>query len=328
MMKLIIPMAGKGTRLRPHTWSKPKPLLKVAGKTVLHHIIERIAKDVEIDEIVFIISSMEDQIRNAVSSFPYKKTFFYQEQLTGDAGAIIKAKGSVEGEAIIVFSDTVFDANLKGVSSSGAEGFVWVKEVDDPRSFGVVEVKDKDIIGVVEKPKEPVSNLAIIGLYYFNDMEKVFDAIDYLFKHNITTKDEYRLADAISLLIQKGMKLRVREVSEWLDCGTPENLLHTNRVLLQLNGSAHGSPESSVSSVIRDYVSIGEDTMLENCVIGENVSIGRNVTIKNSVIWNSIIDDNVIIENLILSDSLIGESATIKAQQRKVNMGDHSFVRL
>ena len=327
-MKLIIPMAGKGTRLRPHTWSKPKPLLKVAGKTVLHHIIERIAQDVEIDEIIFIISSMEDQIRNAVSSFPYKKTFFYQEQLTGDAGAIIKAKEVVEGEAIIVFSDTVFDADLKNISSSESDGFVWTKEVEDPRSFGVVQVENDNIIGVVEKPKDPASNLAIIGLYYFRDMKKVFDAIDYLFDNKITTKDEYRLADAISLMIKDGLKLQVREVSKWLDCGTPENLLNTNRVLLQMNGSIHDSLESSTNSVIKEYVSIGENTVLDSCVIGENVSIGKNVTLKNSVIWNSIIDDNVIIENLILSDSLIGENATIKAQQRKVNMGDHSFVRL
>ncbi|MFT4309508.1 MAG: sugar phosphate nucleotidyltransferase [Candidatus Woesearchaeota archaeon] len=327
-MKLIIPMAGKGTRLRPHTWSKPKPLLKVAGKPVLHHIIDRIARDIEIDEAIFIISGMEDQIRSAVSSFNFKKTFYHQEHLNGDAGAIIKARDDVIGEAMIVFSDTVFDADIENISSIMTDGIVWVKEVEDPRSFGVVEVQNNIIKDVVEKPKVPPSNLAIIGLYYFKDMTKVFEAIEYLFANNITTKDEYRLADALSLMIKDGMKLSIREVSKWLDCGTPENLLNTNRTLLQMNGSLCSSPDTMISSVIRDHVWVGEDTKLENCVIGENVSIGRNVTVKNSVISNSIIDDNVIIENMIMIDSLVGENATVKAQQRKVNMGDHSFIRL
>lgn len=327
-MQLIVPMAGRGSRLRPHTWNKPKPLVKVAGKTVLNHIIDRVLDQVEIDEAIFITSGMEDQVKEVLVEYDFEQQFFHQEELRGDADALEKARGAVAGPALIVFCDTVFSADLSGLDRLDADAVFWCKEVPDARSFGVVELDKRGFVtNIVEKALEPPSNLAIIGLYYFKDVERIYEFVDEVFDKGITSKGEYRLADASKLFIDAGGRIRVREVTDWLDCGTPANLIATNRRLIELDGKACNThPAKSANSAIDKHVCLGENVELSHSVIGPNVSIGKNVVIRNSIVRDSIIDDDVLIENLVLADSVIGKDAIVKATPRTMNVGDNSVL--
>lgn len=327
-MQLIVPMAGRGSRLRPHTWNKPKPLVKVAGRTVLNHIIDRVLAQVDIDEAIFITSGMEDQVKDVLKEYDFEQQFFHQDELRGDADALEKAHGAVSGPALIVFCDTVFEADLSGLDKVDADAVFWCKEVPDARSFGVVELDSKGVVtNIVEKSPEPPSNLAIIGLYYFKDVERIYEYIDEIFEKGITSKGEYRLADASKLFIDDGGRIRVREVSDWLDCGTPAHLIATNRRLIELDGKAcNTQPATSKNSALDKHVCIGENVELDHSVIGPNVSIGKNVVIRNSVIRDTIIDDDVLIENLVATDSVIGRDAVVKAHPRSMNVGDNSVL--
>ena len=323
-MQLIMPMAGRGSRLRPHTWNKPKPLVKVAGKTVLNHIIDRILDQVDIDEGIFITSGMEDQVREVLERYPFEKHYFHQEELRGDADALNSARGAVSGPALIVFCDTLFDADL---TKLGDEAVFWCKEVPDASSFGVVELTDGYVTNIVEKSPNPPSNLAIIGLYYFPEVERIYEFIDEIFEKKITSKGEYRLADASARFIEAGGKIVVRAVGDWLDCGNAQNLITTNRRLIELDPKlCNAKPESSKNSVVDARVCLDENVVLEHSVIGPNVSVGKNVTIRNSVIAESIIDDNVTVENLVLHNSVIGKDAIVKANARSMNVGDNSVL--
>ncbi|MFT4307869.1 MAG: sugar phosphate nucleotidyltransferase [Candidatus Woesearchaeota archaeon] len=326
-MQLIMPMAGRGSRLRPHTWNKPKPLVKVAGKTVLNHIIDRILDQVEIDEGIFITSGMEDQVREVLDRYDFEQHFFHQEELRGDADALLTARGAVTGPALIVFCDTLFSADLTGLESFKDDAIFWCKEVPDARSFGVVELKDGYVTNIIEKSPDPPTNLAIIGLYYFKDVSRIFEFIDEIFEKNITSKGEYRLADASARFIKAGARITVREVGDWLDCGTAQNLITTNRRLIELDSNlVCVKPTISVNSVIDPKVCLGGNVELDHSVIGPNVSVGKNVVIRNSVVQDSIIDDNVTIENLVLKDSIVGRDAVVKANQRSMNVGDNSVL--
>ena len=323
-MQLIMPMAGRGSRLRPHTWNKPKPLVKVAGKTVLNHIIDRILDQVEIDEAIFITSGMEDQVKEVLTRYDFDQQFFHQEELRGDADALNSARGAVSGPALIVFCDTLFEADL---SDLGDEAIFWCKEVPDASSFGVVKLSGGYVTEIVEKSPNPPTNLAIIGLYYFPEIERIYEFIDEIFAKDITSKGEYRLADASGMFIKAGGKIRVREVGDWLDCGTADNLISTNRRLIELDPLlCNTEPTVSKSSVVDARVCLGENVELDRSVIGPNVSVGKNVVIRNSVISESIIDDGVTIENLVLKDSVVGKDAIVKANQRSMNVGDNSVL--
>lgn len=326
-MKVIIPLAGRGTRLRPHTHSKPKPLIKVAGKAVLGHILDTL-KGLDVEEIIFITGDMQGQIQEFVSSnYKYRASYIKQEELLGDGYAINLAKDKIKGDVLIIFVDTVFKGDLSVIKKLKEDGIVWVKQTKTPERFGVVVLdKNKNIIKIVEKPKTFVSDLAVIGLYYFKDSAKMFSYLAKIIKNEKTSSGgEYRLADAIEIMIAGGIKLQAREVDVWADCGKPETLLSTNRYLLD-HGHARTAPTKN--SVIIPPVYIGEDVTVVNSIIGPHVSIAKKCVIINSIIRDSIIDQNSIIESSALDKSLIGDSALIKDTFRKVNVGDNSEIDL
>ena len=322
-MKVIIPLAGKGTRLRPHTFSKPKPLLKVAGKAVLGHIIDKL-KPLDVEEIIFITGDMQEKIEEYVSSnYKYKAKYIKQDELLGDGYAINLAKEYVKEDVLIVFVDTIFETDLSKIKSVKSDGVVWVKEVDDPRRFGVVVLKNDHIEKIVEKPDEPISNLALIGLYYVKNSSLMFHCLDELIKCNLKSKGEFRLADALGLMIKNGAKLNALEVNKWLDCGKPETLLSTNRYLLK-NGS--NKEIKTKNSVIISPVYIEDKVKIDNSIIGPYASIASGCVIKNSILKDSIVGDNAIIENAALDKSLVGDTALIKDTFRRVNVGDNSEI--
>jgi len=322
-MKVIIPLAGKGTRLRPHTFSKPKPLLKVAGKAVLGHIIDKL-KPLDVEEIIFITGDMQEKIEEYVNSnYKYKARYIKQDKLLGDGYAISLAKEYVKDDVLIIFVDTIFETDLSKIKNVKSDGVVWVKEVDDPRRFGVVVLKNDHIEKIVEKPDEPISNLALIGLYYVKNSSLMFHCLDELIKCNLKSKGEFRLADALGLMIKNGAKLNALEVDKWLDCGKPETLLSTNRYLLK-NG--FNREIKTKNSVIISPVYIEDKVKIENSIIGPYASIASGCVIKNSILKDSIVGDNAIIENAALDKSLIGDTALIKDTFRRVNVGDNSEI--
>lgn len=322
-MKVIIPLAGKGTRLRPHTFSKPKPLLRVAGKAVLGHIIDKL-KPLDVEEIIFITGDMQEKIEEYVSSnYKYKARYIKQDKLLGDGYAINLAKEYVKDDVLIIFVDTIFETDLSKIESVKSDGAVWVKEVDDPRRFGVVVLKNDYIKKIVEKPDEPISNLALIGLYYVKNSSLMFHCLDEIIKCNLKSKGEFRLADALGLMIKNGAKLNALEVDKWLDCGKPETLLSTNRNLLK-NG--FNKEIKTTNSVVIGPVYIEDKVKIENSIIGPYASIASGCVIKNSIVKDSIVGENAVIENAALNKSLVGDSALIKDTFRKVNVGDNSEI--
>ena len=326
-MKVIIPLAGKGTRLRPHTFSKPKPLVKVAGKAVLGHILDTL-KGLPVEEIVFITGAMQEQIEQYVSSnYKYKASYIKQEELLGDGYAIRMAKDIVDGDVLIVFVDTIFKADLGVIHNLKDDGIVWVKQTKTPERFGVVIVDDNEnITKIVEKPTTFVSDLAVIGLYYFKDSKKMFSYLDKIIEQKKTSSGgEYRLADAIELMIEDGVKLKAYEVDVWADCGKPETLLSTNRYLLK---HGHARIIDTENTVIIPPIHIGKGAKVENSIIGPYVSIAEDCVIKNSIIRNSIIDTGSTIENAALDSSLVGDNALVKDTFRKVNIGANSEIDL
>lgn len=325
-MKAIIPLAGKGTRLRPHTYSKAKPLLHVAGKPVLAHIIDRLNK-MDIEEFIFIIGDLGHQIKDFVEkNYSFKARFIEQQELLGDGHAIFLARHFVKEDVIIDFVDTIFEADLSVVKNTDSDGVVFVHETEDPRRFGIVTEHNNIITDIEEKPQNPKSNLAVIGLYYFKNSEKMFQALKELMKRNLSSHGEYRLADAIGLMIKQGQKISVGKVNAWLDCGKPETLLETNKILLAKEHN-HKHLEDSNNSVIILPVCISESAKIKNSIIGPDVSISENVVIENSIIRNSIIDENATVKSCMLSDSIIGANAQVYDKFRKLNVGDSSVIR-
>ncbi len=324
-MKVIIPLAGKGTRLRPHTHSKPKPLIKVAGKAVLGHILDRL-KGLDITEITFITGEMGEQIRQYVEKhYSFKARYIHQHELLGDGYAISLAAGIEDEDVLIVFVDTIFETDLSIIRKCKGEGIVWVKQTENPERFGIVTLHNGFIAQIEEKPKNPASNLAVIGLYYFRDSKLVFKYLSEIINRKTTTNHEYRLADAMALMIKDGIKLEAPEVDVWADCGKPETLLETNRYLLS-NGHGNGKEAKTVNSVILEPVYIDPTARIEHSIIGPNVSIAGNCQIRHSMIQDSIIDQNSHVEHCALRSSLIGDSAIIKDNFRKLNVGDNSEI--
>ncbi|MCB9362504.1 NTP transferase domain-containing protein [Candidatus Woesearchaeota archaeon] len=328
-MKIILPVAGKGTRLRPHTFSKPKSLVKVAGNTVLYHIVDSLRK-VEGAEFVFIVDKdnkvyIEEYIRR---KFDMAAQYFIQEERLGPAHAVWLAKPAInEGDdMLIVFNDTIAItdyAKLTGLSE-GYDGLLYVHQTETPERFGIVELTDNEVIKqIVEKPKEFIGDLAVVGAYYFKDAMRFMNACDQMIVNNEMEKGEYYMNFAIHKLIAEGAKLKSHPVEKWLDCGKPETLLETNRELLELH---HGQAIENDASLIIPPVCIPDSATVKNCLIGPYVSIGENAFIEGCKIENSIIDDNAHIEGINLKESIIGQNAIVKGSARKLNIGDNSEV--
>jgi glucose-1-phosphate thymidylyltransferase len=324
-MKVVIPLAGLGKRLRPHTYTKPKPLISVAGKPVLAHILDKLV-GLDIEEIIFIIGYLGDQISDYVTTnYDFPARYIEQKELLGQAHAINLASEHVSGPVLIVFVDTLFDTDLSRLSGISSDGVIYVKEVQDPRRFGVVITENGFITKLVEKPSTPVSNLAVIGLYYVRDSRLMMQCLAELMRRDIKTKGEYFLADALQLMINRGSKFEARSVEVWEDCGKPETVLHTNRYLLEHGGAQQIETRNSV---LIPPVYIAETAVIQDSVVGPYVSVAGQASIVRSIIRDSIINERAQIEDATLSQSLIGEDAYVRGSFQRLNVGDSSQVVL
>ena len=291
-MKVILPVAGKGTRLRPHTHTKAKSLVNVAGKTVLEHIIDRL-KNVDVDEYVFIIDENGQQIKNFMAAkFPELNCSYYvQQERLGPAHAVALGAPSIQpgDDLLVVFNDTIFVTDLTAISEicSNADGLIYSKEVEDYQRFGVNVLDGDFIVDMVEKPDTPISRLAQVGLYYLKDGTGFIDAIEATIAAGETVKGEYYLPSVFMRMIGSGLKFKAPEIDDWLDCGKPETLLETNRFLLKGRHHIHGDVQDSV---LIEPVHIGHGAVIKNSIIGPNVSVATGSVIENSVISDSIIN--------------------------------------
>lgn len=322
-MKAIIPLAGFGTRLRPHTYTKPKPLISVAGKPVLGHILDKLV-GLDVEEIIFIIGYLGDQISDYVTAnYHFPSRYIEQKELKGQAHAIYLAKEHASGPVLIIFVDTIFETDLNLLAQEPADGIIYVKEVEDPRRFGVAIIENGYITTLVEKPSTPVSNLAVIGLYYVKDSRRLMTCIAELMRKDIKTKGEYFLADAFQLMINQGSRFAARTVEVWEDCGKPETVLHTNRYLLEHGGAQEIETENSV---LIPPVYIEKTAAIKDSVIGPYVSVAGGAKIVRSIIRDSIINERAQIEDANLSQSLIGKDAYVRGSFERLNVGDSSQV--
>ena len=322
-MKSVILLAGLGTRLRPHTWSKPKPLVQVAGKPVLGHILDSLA-GLDIDETIFIVGYMGDQIQRWVSEhYPnLRARYVEQPEMKGQAHAINLARDYIDQPVLIIFGDTIWETDFTRLKQVKNDGLIYVKEVDDPRRFGVATLKDGFVTKFVEKPTTPISNLAVVGVYYFHAWQKLLQSIDDLIARNIQLKGEYFLADAMQLMISGGAKLEVETIPVWEDCGTPQAILKTNRYLLQ----KHSHARDIDGSVILPPVFISPTAQINNSIVGPYVSISDDAVIENSILRDCIISEGARIDNAIMESSLIGKEAHVHGASEKLNVGDSSEI--
>lgn len=328
-MKAIIPVAGAGTRLRPHTYTQPKPLIPVAGKAIISFIIDQLI-DVGIDDFVFIIGYLGEKIKLYVEQeYPDIKMEFIQQNIRqGSAHAIWTARDAIKGaeEVFIVFGDVIIDVNMEEVMAQETSCFV-VKKVHDPREFGVVEYgDDKFVKRVVEKPSIPKSDMAMVGFYKVKEVQNLIDAINYNIENNITTHGEFQLTDALMKMIADGTKFSTVPVNNWFDCGKKEILLETNAMLLDKEGYASSNLPSYDSTIIVHPVSIGKDCKISNSIIGPHVTIGDNAVINYSIVKESIIGNYATIEDVVLHQSIVGSDAAIKGSNQSLNIGDNTEI--
>ncbi|MFP4525467.1 MAG: sugar phosphate nucleotidyltransferase [Bacteroidales bacterium] len=333
-MKVIIPMAGKGKRMRPHTLTTPKPLIKLAGKTIVSHLLNEINSvlDEPIEEINFVIGDFGEQVENELKdlarSLNAKPKISYQEQALGTAHAVYCAKKSLKGKVIIAFSDTLFKASFK--LNTEDDGIIWTKRVDNPSSFGVVKKNENNLVsGFYEKPSTFVSDEAIIGVYYFKKGEDLAGEIKYLLDNQIMGNSEYQLTDALENLRRKENRISTSIVNKWFDCGNKKATVDTNQQILKyLKDSDLISPNSkNDNSIIINPCYIGENVHIKNSVIGPYVSVESNTIIENALINNSIIQSNTIIKNLNISGSMIGNHAEIIGNPMDLSAGDYTNLK-
>ncbi len=323
-MNVIVLTAGLGKRLRPHTFSKPKPLVNVAGKPMLGHILDTLST-LAIDKLIFVTGYMGGAIHQFVNeNYNYPTEFIEQRELLGQAHAIHLTREVASGPTLIVFGDGIFSADLNRLNRMQDDGVIYVQEVEDPRRFGVAVVEDGYITRLVEKPEHPVSNLAVIGVYYTPDIAPLFAAIEHLIAHNIQTKGEFYLADALQIMIEQGHRFVPEQVSVWKDCGTPTALLESNRWLLEHGRSYVGGV---TRSIIIPPVYIADTAQVEDSVIGPYVSVAAGVKIKDSRLKDSVINSGAYIKSALLSGSLIGNDAYVEGEFRQLNIGDSSELR-
>ncbi len=328
-MKAIIPVAGIGSRLRPHTHTQPKALVPVAGKPILAHIIDNLV-DSGINEFIFIVGYLGDKIEDYVkSNYPtLEKKFILQEPREGIGHAVWLAKDSIHAndEVVIALGDTVFDIDLKQILNQ-KESSLGVKKVDDPRSFGVAELNEEGWIkNLVEKPPIPKSNLALVGLYKIKEAKLLMEALGENIQNNIRTYNEFQLTDGILLLINKGVKMKTFSVENWYDCGTKESLLETNAVLLKKSLGRDYSKYEFENTIIIPPVSISANCKISNSIIGPNVSIGDNSIINDSILKDAIIGSYSELQNAVLHHSVIGSDASLHGLSQSLNIGDNTEI--
>jgi glucose-1-phosphate thymidylyltransferase len=327
-VKVIIPLAGKGTRLRPHTYVTPKPLLKVAGKPVMSYILDDL-QAMGVDEIIFITGYLKESIEAYIrQEYPgFRSRFVEQKVQDGTAGAVNLARPYVDDEVMIIFVDTIFDADLSLTGKlPGVDGILWAKQVEDYQRFGVIVNDEQGFMRqIVEKPTEPVSKLANIGLYYIRDWQLLFQGIEEVVRDDPGPGGEYFLTDAFQYMIDHGARLKTAEVAGWYDCGKPETLLETNRHLLETSRGAR--PDAAPGVTVHDPVRVAPDVRLENCEIGPNVTLGPGTVVRDSSLRDTIVGSNTEIADCRLHDAVIGDHVRIRSVHGSVNLVDHSEVQ-
>ncbi|MEK6751127.1 MAG: sugar phosphate nucleotidyltransferase [Chloroflexota bacterium] len=337
-LKVVIPMAGWGTRMRPHTWSKPKPLVSVAGKTSLEHLMDMFKSlpDPDNSEYIFIVGPFlgEMQIPAFIKeNYPALKAHYVvQHEMKGQSHALALAREHLRGPMIMCFSDTLMETDFSFLSKEEADGVAWVMPVEDPRRFGVAEEgADGWVKRFIEKPQSMGNNLVVVGCYYFKNADDLLAAIDNQMQRGVTLKNEYFLTDAISIMIESGAKVRTNRISTWLDTGTIEATLDTNRILLEKIGSKVEKFKGSKVKIV-EPVAIHATAEITNSTIGPYASIGANCKIENCQIAESILEADCEIKDSALSRSLIGKQATVKGRGdghvMQLNVGDTSSIIL
>jgi len=325
-VKIIVPVAGIGSRLAPHTYTVPKALVQVAGKPMLSHIIDKIKDFPELSEVVFVVGYLGNKIVDFIEkNYDFKAKFVFQKERKGLGHAIYVAMNRMDNldePVLIMLGDTLFEMDLTKVLIPDVDGAVVTSKVENPERFGVVVSESGKIKELVEKPEKFVSNRAIIGIYCINNTKLLHESLKFVYDNDIKTRGEYQLTDALALMLKKGAVFTDVLCPLWLDCGKPETLLDTNRKLLSIY--FRDKEYDFKNAVIKKPVAIADGVVIENSVVGPNVSIASGVKIKNSVVRESIINKDAILENALLSESLIGENALFKNRYNKVNVGDSS----
>ncbi|WP_161889172.1 nucleotidyltransferase family protein [Pontibacter russatus] len=329
-MRIIIPMAGMGKRMRPHTLTVPKPLIPIAGKPIVQRLVEDIAKVCHepIEEVAFIIGhfgeKVEQNLIKIAEAVGAKGSIYYQEEALGTAHAILCAQASLQGKVVVAFADTLFKADFQ--LDTNADGTIWVQRVEDPRPFGVIKLNEQnEITDFVEKPEHFVSDLAIIGIYYFRDGEYLRSELQYLLDNNIKDKGEFQLTNALENMKNKGTTFIPAVISEWLDCGNKNATVYTNQRYLEYIRDEEGlvAPSAQLeNAVIIPPVYIGEHVRITNSVIGPHVSIGNNTNVYNSVVSNSIIQEDTSLKNGNVANSMLGNFVVFEGRQSDLSLGD------
>lgn len=334
-MKIIIPMAGMGKRMRPHTLTVPKPLVPIVGKPIVNRLVEDIAKvcGEQITEVAFIIGDfgkeVEARLIKIAESVGAKGTIYYQREALGTAHAIQCAKDSLSGKVVVAFADTLFKADFKLDTSK--EGIIWVQKVEDPRPFGVVQLNDKnEITNFVEKPETFVSDLAIIGIYYFSDGERLKKEIQFVIDNEIKDKGEYQLTSALENMRQAGVKFFPGRVTDWLDCGNKDSTVDTNARYLEYVKDQQLIAKSAIleNCTIIPPVYVGEKAHIKNSVVGPHVSIGDNTRVENSVITRTIVQTEAHILNARVHNSMVGNHAHVHGSEIDLSVGDYNVIKL
>ena len=332
-MNLIIPMAGRGSRLRPHSLTIPKPMLPIAGKPIVQHLVEDLAalSEERLDEIHFIIGDfgedVEKQLLEIASGLGAKGFISYQDQPLGTAHAILCGEAGLKDHVIVAFADTIFRANFK--IDTEQDGIIWTKKVEDPSAFGVVKLDENDVItDFVEKPQEFVSDEAIIGIYFFNDGENLKQELQYLIDNDIREKGEYQLTNALENMKNKGAAFKTGTVDHWLDCGNKDAVLDTNMRVLEWMKDDIKTPESvelKNSKIIQPCL-IGDGTVIENSTVGPHVTIGKNCRITDAEISNTLIQNDTEVSNINLKNTMLGNHVRINGSGTSLSLGDYSFM--
>lgn len=330
-MKIIVPMAGMGKRMRPHTHTTAKPLLPIAGKPIVQRLVEDLAKVAgePVEEVAFVTnpsfgSAVEQELLAIAKGIGAKGSIHHQKEALGTAHAILCAQSALQGRVIVAFADTLFRAHMK--LDTDCDGVIWVNKVEDPRAFGVVKLDVKGIITeFIEKPQQFVSDLAIIGIYYFADGGRLREEMQYLIDHDIRDKGEYQLTNAMEHMKQKGARFKAGAVDAWMDCGNKNAMVDTNtKVLGYLKGEKNMvHPKVSITdSVVIPPCFIAEGVTLDKAVVGPYVSIESGSTIAGSVVRNSIIRKQVSVRDAVIDNSMLGERASVRGQALDLSIGD------
>lgn len=333
-MKIIVPMAGRGSRLRPHTLTVPKPLIPIAGKPIVHRLVEDIAKVLNepIDEIAFIIGEdfgekVEVDLREIAGQLGAKGTIYYQDKPMGTGHAIMCAADSLNGPAVVAYADTLFRADFK--LDPSADAVIWVKQVEDPSQYGVVQLNDNnEITALVEKPEEDVSDLAVIGIYYFKKVEVLKEHLQSVLENNILRGGEYQINDGILGMMTSGNVFKTGQIDEWMDCGNKTVTVDTNSRMLQFlkedGNSLVSDTVTLTNSEIIEPCYIGENVVLENTTVGPNVSLGDNCKLTDVTIKNSLVQHDTVIKNAKLNNAMIGSHAVYNGDFTEISIGDYS----